>query len=105
MPGGGILSKTAVPLLDDWDPSTTFALASFDKLDVTAYNGDALVQYLTPALGWQPPAGQPVRRGNFRSIPGLSVIYPPGPTQLRFKRAATGVASSVDFDAYTPDLG
>ena len=69
---------------------------------MTAYNGDVCLQYLTPSLGWHPPGdGQMVRRGNFRSIPGLSEIFPPGPTQVRFKRASIGVAATVDVDIYS----
>jgi len=34
-----------------------------------------------------PQNGQSVRRGLFRSIPGLSEVFPPGPTAVRFKRA------------------
>jgi hypothetical protein len=100
---GSELSQGGVTVLDDWDNSTTFATGLFDRLDITAFNGDVLRQVLTPNNDWQPPAGALVRAGLFKSTPGLSAIYPPGPTMVRFKRANRGVGATVDFEIAAPD--
>lgn len=100
---GGLVTEVALPVFDDWDDRARFRSVPFDKIDVTAYNGDVLLQYQTPNGAWQPLAGQMVRRGNFRSIPGLSTVFPPGPLAVQFKRATAGVPAVVDFDLYSTD--
>lgn len=100
---GAEVSRGNVAVLDDWDNSTTFATGRFDRLDITAYNGDVVRQVLTPDGDWQPADGAIVRAGLFKSTPGLSVIYPPGPTMVRFKRARRGVGAIVDFEIAAPE--
>jgi hypothetical protein len=102
---GSVVSRNGIAVLDDWDGSVQFATGVFDKIDVTAFNGDVLAQVLTPNGDWQPTEGILTRRGLFKSTPGFSAIYPPGPTQVRFKRAVAGVGATVDFTIYAPDQG
>lgn len=92
--------RAGLALADDWSDTATFKFPPIDKLDVTVYNGDALVQYETPAGAYEPADGVKISRGNFRSIPGLSAVYPPGPIGVRFRRASAGVGATVDFEAY-----
>jgi hypothetical protein len=97
---GGITSKGGVAIADNYQDGATFEFGPIDKLDVIAYNGDVLVQYLT-GTAWQPPQGQLVRAGIGRSLPGLSLVYPPGPTGVRFKLNTAGTPNvTVDFDAF-----
>jgi hypothetical protein len=97
----GITSQYGVVALDTWGaPGTEFRVGGIDKLDVSTLGGDALVQFQVGA-GWEPADGLPLARGLFRSIPGLTLLYPPnGPTGVRFRRRVAGVASSINFDAF-----
>jgi len=100
---GSVLSEGGIVCLDNYDPSATLATGVFDKIDVTAYNGDVVYQVLTPANDWQPKSGILVRAGLFKSVPGFSQVFPPGPTMIQFKRAVAGVGATVDVDVYAPD--
>lgn len=100
---GGLLSVGGLALFDDYEDATTLQTASFDKLDVTAFNGNALYQVRTIAGDWQPVAGMLCRAGLFKSVPGFSDVFPPGPIAVRFKRATPGIGSTVDVDVYAPD--
>lgn len=100
---GGVISRGGIAALDVWDQSATVVGGRFDKLDVTAYNGDVLYQVLTPGGDWQPLSGVLVRAGLFKSVPGYTEIFPPGPTGVRFQRANAGVGATVDVDIYAPD--
>ena len=100
---GSEISLTSLAVYDNWDGRATIATGAFDKVDVTAYSGSVLVQVLTPNNDWQPPTGRLIRAGIFRSVSGYTELYPPGPTQLRFKRAVAGIAATVDVDVFAPD--
>jgi len=98
----GILSRYDVAIADAWGaPGTEFPTGGIDKLDLQVVgNGDALVQFLVGGT-WEPAAGMIVGRGLFRSIPGLSLLFPPtGPTGVRFRRRTAGVGATVNFDAF-----
>lgn len=75
-----------------------------DRLDLTVYtgtgNGDAMVQWRVDN-GWQPPEGLRLRKGLFRSIPGLQAAYPRGATAVRFKRADPATPAILDVDGWS----
>lgn len=100
---GSAVSKGGIVCLDTYDASATIVTGVFDKVDATAYNGDVLYQVLTPHNDWQPVDGMLLRGGLFKSTPGWSQVFPPGPTMVRFKRANAGVGAVVDVDIYAPD--
>jgi hypothetical protein len=97
----GILSRYGVPLGDGWTDPATFQVGAVDKLDVQAIGADVVMQFYS-AGGWLPQEpGMIVGRGLFRSIPGLSILFPPiGPTGFRFRNRIAGAAASVNFDAF-----
>lgn len=103
MKGGGIVSRYGLAVENDWSEAgaTTIRTTPLDKVDVTAYGGDVLMQYLVEG-SWEPSTGVSCRKDVFRSIPGLASVYTPGPLGVRFKRAVAGVAATVDFDGYSP---
>jgi hypothetical protein len=91
------LAHDNVPVLDEFDSSTTFyATSGFDKLDATVYTADVLAEFEDPKTGWGPSAGAILRGGLFQSISGLG-----GVTGVRFKRKTPGVAATLDFRAFS----
>jgi hypothetical protein len=101
---GLITSKAGLVLLDDWSEQATFRLGAFDRLDVSVYVGDALLQFLTPQGSWEPADGLLVRHGLFRSLTGLTLAYgPTGPRGVRAKREVAGVATTIDLELWGLD--
>lgn len=100
---GSVISRAGLVLLDDYDQTARIAGGRFDKLDITASLGDIRYQVLTPNGDWQPADGVLVRAGVFKSVPGYTELFPPGPTQVQFKRATAGVPAKVDVDIFAPD--
>jgi hypothetical protein len=101
----GLVAAVAdVVLSDDYTERATIMHGAFDRADVTVYGGDALLQFMTPQGGWEPQNGLLVRKGLFRSLPGLLTVYgPTGPRAIRLKRAAAGVASTIDLELWGID--
>ncbi len=100
---GDIASRFAVSPGDDFGAGASFEFGStIDKLDVTPLNGDVVLQFLTRQGSWLPAGGMMLRAGVFRSLPGISELFAEqgGAYGLRFKRAAAGVAASIDFEAF-----
>jgi hypothetical protein len=99
--GSGVLTRVGLAIGDDWQ---TFLSSRLEKLDVEVYNGDVLVQFARDGYTYEPDDptthGIRLRRGSFTSLAALSQTYNPGPIAFRFKRAAAGVAATVDFVAY-----
>lgn len=98
----GIFSRYGVPCGDAWTEAATFQIGGIDKLDVQAVSADVVLQFYVSG-GWQPPdpPGMVVTRGLFRSIPGLSILWPPiGPTGMRFRNRVAGAAATVNFEAF-----
>lgn len=97
---GDIFEKSQVPLLDEYDPATTFRPGVIDKLDLTTFNGDAVVQFTPDGREWRPASGLRITRGVSESLTGLFQTYRPGPFGFRMKRAAVGVAAVANVRAW-----
>lgn len=93
-------SRTGLTLQDAYTGSTQIIGLSIDRLDVHCWTGDLVLQLQQKDGNWGPE--MLIRKGEFRSLPGLSLAYPPnGPTGFQLRRAVAGVASTVDIEAWS----
>lgn len=103
MPREPIFSTGVRVLTADYKDATFEVAGLIDKLDVSISNGDALVQFKTPARGeWVPESGIYLKNGLAISMPGVSEIHANdgGVDAFRLKRAVAATDSSIEAKAW-----
>lgn len=101
---GLIVAKSGLALAVDYNEATTILHGAFDRVDLSTFGGGAIVQFLTPQGSWAPQDGLLIRKGMFRSLPGLMDVYgPTGPRGVRLKRQTATTAATVDLELWGLD--